>query len=113
LIPDDSGIDTYRYRKLRNFCQACFNTDESNFIAQFGLFPKHGRFHFMPCSFAMPHGNLIGMAIMSTTFTNKSNVGKQDTNDGIRSTIGPYGHKNGAGEFGAKDGMMWALIVCF
>jgi hypothetical protein len=29
--------------------------------------------------------------------------------DGIRSTI--WTCKNGAGEFDAKDGMMWALIV--
>jgi hypothetical protein len=78
-----------------------------------GYFPSMAASISCLVSFAMPHGNLIGMAIMSTTFTNKSNVGKQDTNDGIRSTIGPYGHKNGAGEFDAKDGMMWALIVCF
>jgi hypothetical protein len=37
----------------------------------------------------MPLGNLVGMAIMPTMFTNKSNVGEQDT----------------------KDGMMWAFIV--
>jgi hypothetical protein len=41
--------------------------------------------------------------------TNKSNVGEQDTKDGIRSTIWTY--KKGAWEFDAKDGMMWALIV--
>jgi hypothetical protein len=60
-------------------------------------------------SFAMPLGNLVGMATMSAMFTNKSNVGEQDTKDGIRSTIWTY--KKGAWEFDAKDGMMWAFIV--